>query len=106
MVAFAGGDDLLLVFWLANVDMADSRTDRASVMSEAVDEDEETLEDEDALSDAFAEGEGLLVVLAEAEDGWEACADFALACVVSTMVTETETVVASGSLASEDFVTV
>jgi hypothetical protein len=76
---------------------ADESTDSASV-------EDGVRVVEGALVDAL-EGEGELLTEA-IEDEDEALVGFGMACFVSTIVMETETVVASGSSTSVDFVTV
>jgi len=87
------GEELGLVWWVIQVDWADASTDSASV--EVV---------EGAVAEALG-GEGELFADAS-EDEDEALVGFGMACFVSTIVMETETVVASGSSTSVDFVTV
>jgi hypothetical protein len=80
--------------WLViKVDWADESTDSASV-------EDGVKVVEGAWADA-SDGEGEL--LAEDED--ETLVGFGMECFVSTIVIETETVVASGSSTSVDFVT-
>jgi len=82
------------------VDWADARTDSASEV--LVDDGTEVVDG--ALADAL---DGREELLAEAtKDEGEALVGFGMACLVSTIVTETETVVASGSSTSVDLVTV
>lgn len=95
----AGGEGMLLVWRVIQVDWADESTDSASVEDgvEVV---------EGALADA-SDGDGVLLAeSSEDEDEDEALVGFGIACLVSTIVTETETVVASGSSTAVDFVTV
>jgi hypothetical protein len=82
------------------VDWADARTDSASEV--LVDDGTEVVDG--ALADAFDGREELLAEATKDED--EALVGFGMACLVSTIVTETETVVASGSSTSVYLVTV
>jgi hypothetical protein len=92
----AEGEGLGLVGRVIKVEWADESTDSASV-------EDGVKVVEGALAEAL-DGEGEL--LAEAgEDEGEAFVGFGMACFVSTIVMETETVVASGSSTSVDFVT-
>jgi hypothetical protein len=106
MVGMAEDDDLL-VGRVEKVDIADSRTDDAAWVLVAVTDG--TGGEDEAWADAFRDEEGLLVEdEVGADDDEDTSVDFALACMclVSTIVMETETVVASGSSASVDLVTV
>jgi hypothetical protein len=89
-----------LVGRVIKVEWADESTDSASV-------EDGVKVVEGALAEAL-DGEGELLAEAgedEGEDEGEAFVGFGMACFVSTIVMETETVVASGSSTSVDFVT-
>jgi hypothetical protein len=104
MVDVAADDDWL-VGRVEKVDGADWRTDDASWVLVAV--ADSTGGDDEAWADAFIDAEELLVEdEAGDDDDEDASVDVKLACLVSTIVMETETVVASGSSASVDLVTV
>lgn len=92
----AEGEGLGLVWRVIKVDWADESTDSASV-------EDGVKVVEAALAEAL-DGEGELLAETD-EDEDEALVGFGIACFVSTMVIETETVVASGSSTSVDFVT-
>jgi hypothetical protein len=91
------GEGPPLLEWLViKVDWADEGTESASVEDgvEVV---------EDAWADAEDDEGELLAETSEDED--EPLVGFGIVCFVSTIVMETETVVASGSATSVDFVT-
>jgi len=96
-VGAAEGEGPPLLEWLViKVDWADERPDSAAV--------EDGVE---VVEGAWADAEdGETELLTEAtEDEDEALVGFGIVCFVSTIVMETETVVASGSATSVDFVT-
>jgi serine/threonine protein phosphatase PrpC len=98
-------DDDWLVGRVEKVDGADWWTDDASWVLVAVADG--TGGDEEAWADAFMDEEELLAEdEAGDDDDEDTSVDVKLACLVSTIVMETETVVASGSSASVDLVTV
>ena len=97
LLGAAEGEGLGLVGRVIKVDWADESTDSA-----LVEDGDEVVEG--ALAEA-SDGEGELLAEASEEED-EALVGFGMACFVSTMVMETETVVASGSSTSVDLVTV
>jgi serine/threonine protein phosphatase PrpC len=99
-------DDEWLVGRVEKVDGADWRTDDASWVLVAVADG--TWGDDEAWADAFMDEEELLVEdeAGDDDDDEDTSVDVKLACLVSTIVMDTETVVASGSSASVDLVTV
>lgn len=92
LLGAAEGEGLGLVGRVIKVDWADESTDSA-----LVEDGDEVVEG--ALAEA-SDGEGELLA-----DEDEALVGFGMVCLVSTIVMETETVVASGSSTSVDFVT-